>query len=159
MLGQSDLTKSIAEKLKSQGHTISVSESSTGGLISAALLSVAGASAYFKGGSVIYTLASRKIFLGLSKDDIEGLKPMTEMMALKFAEKTRKVLDSDWAIAELGIAGPTGSPYGVGPGNSVVAISGPKNSSIKIETGESNRENNMQAFTKQALQLLDVTLT
>ena len=159
MLGHPDLVISIAEKLKSKGHTISVSESSTGGLISAALLSVAGASAYFKGGSIIYTLASRKILLGLSKSDIEGLKPMTEMMALKFADKTRKVLDSDWAIAELGIAGPTGSPYGVGPGNSVVAISGPKSSSKRIETGESDRENNMQTFTKQTLQLLDETLT
>ena len=159
MLGHPDLVISIAEKLKSKGHTISVSESSTGGLISAALLSVAGASAFFKGGSIIYTLASRKILLGLSRSDIEGLKPMTEMMALKFADKTRKVLDSDWAIAELGIAGPTGSPYGIGPGNSVVAIAGPESSSIKIETGVSDRENNMQAFTEQALQLLNETLT
>ena len=159
MLGHPDLVISIAEKLKSKGHTISVSESSTGGLISAALLSVAGASAYFKGGSIIYTLASRKILLGLSRSDIEGLKPMTEMMALKFADKTRKVLDSDWAIAELGIAGPTGSPYGIRPGNSVVAIAGPESSSIKIETGVSDREKNMQAFTEQALQLLNETLT
>ena len=159
MLGQPDLLKSIAEKLKSKGQTISVSESSTGGLVSAALLSVPGASAYFKGGSVIYTLASRRIFLGLSKSDIEGLEPMTEKMAIKFADKTRAVLDSDWAIAELGIAGPTGSPYGIGPGNSVVAIAGPENSSIKIETGVSDREKNMQAFTEQALQLLNETLT
>ena len=159
MLGDPGLMISIAEKLKSKGHTISVSESSTGGLISAALLSVAGASAYFKGGSIIYTFASRKILLGLSRSDIEGLKPMTEMMALKFADKTRKVLDSDWAIAELGIAGPTGSPYGIGPGNSVIAIAGPESSSIKIETGVSDRENNMQAFTEQALQLLNETLT
>ena len=88
MLEQPDLLKSIAEKLKSKGQTISVSESSTGGLVSAALLSVPGASAYFKGGSVIYTLASRRIFLGLSKSDIEGLEPMTEKIALKFADKT-----------------------------------------------------------------------
>ena len=84
---------------------------------------------------------------------------MTEKIALKFADKTRAVLDSDWAIAELGIAGPTGSPYGIGPGNSVVAIAGPESSTIKIETGVSDREKNMQAFTEHALQLLNETLT
>ncbi|MDC0214467.1 CinA family protein [Gammaproteobacteria bacterium] len=155
----SKLCEPIADRLKANKQTISVSESSTGGLISAALLSIPGASAYYKGGSVIYTLASRKIFLNLSKQDVEGLEPMTESMALRFAEKTKEVLDSDWAIAELGIAGPTGSPYGVDPGTSVVAISGPSDNFVKIETGNTDRESNMIDFTKSALQLLSRTLT
>ena len=155
----SKLCEPIADRLKANKQTISVSESSTGGLISAALLSIPGASAYYKGGSVIYTLASRKIFLNLSKQDVEGLEPMTESMALRFAEKTKEVLDSDWAIAELGIAGPTGSPYGVDPGTSVVAISGPSDNFVRIETGNTDRESNMMDFTKSALQLLWRTLT
>ena len=154
----SKLCEPIADRLKANKQTISVSESSTGGLISAALLSIPGASAYYKGGSVIYTLASRKIFLNLSKQDVEGLEPMTESMALRFAEKTKEVLDSDWAIAELGIAGPTGSPYGVDPGTSVVAISGPSDNFVRIETGNTDRESNMMDFTKSALQLLSRTL-
>ena len=84
---------------------------------------------------------------------------MTESMALRFAEKTKEVLDSDWAIAELGIAGPTGSPYGVDPGTSVVAISGPSDNFVRIETGNTDRESNMMDFTKSALQLLSRTLT
>lgn len=155
----SKLCEPIADRLKANKQTISVSESSTGGLISAALLSIPGASAYYKGGSVIYTLASRKIFLNLSKQDVEGLEPMTESMALRFAEKTKEVLDSDWAIAELGIAGPTGSPYGVDPGTSVVAISGPSDNFVRIETGNTDRESNMMDFTKSALQLLSRALT
>jgi len=155
----SKLCEPIADRLKANKQTISVSESSTGGLISAALLSIPGASAYYKGGSVIYTLASRKIFLNLSKQEVEGLEPMTESMALRFAEKTKEVLDSDWAIAELGIAGPTGSPYGVDPGTSVVAISGPSDNFVRIETGNTDRESNMMDFTKSALQLLSRTLT
>ena len=155
----SKLCEPIADRLKANKQTISVSESSTGGLISAALLSIPGASAYYKGGSVSYTLASRKIFLNLSKQDVEGLEPMTESMALRFAEKTKEVLDSDWAIAELGIAGPTGSPYGVDPGTSVVAISGPSDNFVRIETGNTDRESNMMDFTKSALQLLSRTLT
>ena len=154
----SKLCEPIADRLKANKQTISVSESSTGGLISAALLSIPGASAYYKGGSVIYTLASRKIFLNLSKQDVEGLEPMTESMALRFAEKTKEVLDSDWAIAELGIAGPTGSPYGVDPGTSVVAISGPSDNFVRIETGNTDRESNMMDFTKSALHLLSRTL-
>ena len=155
----SKLCEPIADRLKANKQTISVSEPSTGGLISAALLSIPGPSAYYKGGSVIYTLASRKIFLNLSKQDVEGLEPMTESMALRFAEKTKEVLDSDWAIAELGIAGPTGSPYGVDPGTSVVAISGPSDNFVRIETGNRDRESNMMDFTKSALQLLSRTLT
>ena len=155
----SKLCEPIADRLKANKQTISVSESSTGGLISAALLSIPGASAYYKGGSVIYTLGSRKIFLNLSKQDVEGLEPMTESMALRFAEKTKEVLDSDWAIAELGIAGPTGPPYGVDPGTSVVAISGPSDNFVRIETGNTDRESNMMDFTKSALQLLSRTLT
>lgn len=155
----SKLCEPIADRLKANKQTVSVSESSTGGLISAALLSIPGASAYYKGGSVIYTLASRKIFLNLSKQEVEGLEPMTESMALRFAEKTKEVLDSDWAIAELGIAGPTGSPYGVDPGTSVVAISGPSDNFVRIETGNTDRESNMMDFTKSALQLLSRTLT
>ena len=54
------LAARVAEKLKERGDTIAVTESSTGGLISAALLSIPGASAYFVGGSVVYTLESRK---------------------------------------------------------------------------------------------------
>ena len=154
----SKLCEPIADRLKANKQTISVSESSTGGLISAALLSIPGASAYYKGGSVIYTLASRKIFLNLSQQDVEGLEPMTESMALRFAEKTKEVLDSDWAIAELGIAGPTGSPYGVDPGTSVVAISGPSDNFVRIETGNTDRESNMMDFTKSALHLLSRTL-
>ena len=155
----SRLSQPAANRLIASKQTISVSESSTGGLISAALLSIPGASAYYKGGSVVYTLSSRKIFLDLTKEDIVGLEPMTESMALRFAEKTRSRLNSDWAIAELGIAGPTGSPYGVGPGTSVIAIAGPKSNTVKIETSDNDRESNMMVFTKSALELLKTTIS
>src|SRR5688572_4413847 len=49
------LAEKIAARLQQRGETIAVSESSTGGLISAALLAVPGASAYFLGGAVVYT--------------------------------------------------------------------------------------------------------
>ena len=144
----------LAETLTARGETVAVAESSTAGLISASLLAVPGASAYFAGGSVIYTLASRRELLGIRKADVAGLEPLTEAMVMRFAERARHQLDATWGIAELGVAGPTGARYGHPAGLSVVGVSGPVNMSTTIETGSADREENMWAFTHAALQLL-----
>ena len=144
----------IAEVLKSRGETVAVAESSTAGLISATLLAVPGASAYYKGGSVIYTLASRKELLGITRADVEGLEPLTEAMVMRFAERARTQLDATWGIAELGVAGPTGARYGHPPGISVIAVDGPVKLSLTVTTGDDHRETNMWVFTERALDLL-----
>jgi PncC family amidohydrolase len=146
-------THAIGQILKASGDTVAVAESSTGGLIAASLLAVPGASAYFKGAAVVYTLESRKVLLGLGREDVENLKPMTEGMALAFAEKTRERLGATWGIAELGIAGPTGAPYGVPPGTSVIGIAGPSSHATTVSTGTRDREENMWAFTRAAMDL------
>jgi PncC family amidohydrolase len=148
----------VAELLKERGETVAVAETSTGGLISSAFLAVPGASAYYKGGSVIYTLESRKELLGINRSDVEGLKPMTEAMALLFAKVARVQLKATWSIAELGIAGPTGAPYGVDAGTSVIAVDGPHPMTITIATGSHNREENMWAFSAAAFQLFGRSL-
>ncbi|MFL2537609.1 MAG: CinA family protein [Candidatus Azotimanducaceae bacterium] len=147
-------TNKIGERLVERGHTVSIAESSTGGLISANLLSVAGASQFFLGGSVVYTLASRRVYLDLDREKLKGLKPLTEAMVLEFAASARAKLNATWGIAELGAAGPAGTPYGHGPGVSVIGVVGPKSASRTIETGSSNRIENMNAFTKAGLELL-----
>lgn len=152
------LAAGAAEALKRLEQTVAVAESSTGGLISAALLAVPGASAYFVGGSVVYTLESRKHVLGIRRADVEGLEPLTEAMVLRFAEKARAQLSTTWGIAELGVAGPTGARYGHPPGISVIGIAGPVTRSLLIETGDSDREKNMWAFTERALALFSDTL-
>ncbi len=126
----SSVCAAIACKLAASGHSVSVAESSTGGLIAANLLSVAGASSYFRGGSVIYTRESRRAFLDLDVTKLRGLKPLTETMVVEFAHAARLKLDATWGIAELGAAGPKGTPYGHAPGTSVVGISGPVDASI-----------------------------
>ncbi len=151
-------TAEIAKLLTARGETVAVAESSTAGLISASLLAVPGASAYFTGGSVIYTLASRRELLGVRKADVEGLEPLTEAMVMRFAERAREQLDATWGIAELGVAGPTGARYGHPPGISVIGISGPSERSTTVETGSADRERNMWTFTNAALELLRTTL-
>ena len=147
------MAEEVAELLRRRGDTIVVAETSTGGLISSALLAVPGASAYYKGGSVLYTYESRKKLLGIKGQDVEGLAPMSEAMVMAFAQKAQAQFVSTWAIAELGIAGPTGVAYGEA-GSSVIGIAGPNPVSALLNTGSSEREDNMWRFTGHALSLL-----
>lgn len=149
----------IAAKLKAKGETIGIAESSTAGLVSAALLAVPGASAYFMGGAVVYTRTSRAELLRVTEADLAGITPSTEVYALLFARKIRERLDTNWALGETGTAGPTGSRYGHPAGHSCVAVIGPAGEkSITIETGKADRAENMRAFSIAALDLLEKSL-
>ena len=152
----------IAAVLKARGETISVAESSTAGLISAALLAVGGASAYFMGGAVVYTRASRTELLRVTDEEfaaLKGITPSTEPYALLFARKIKERLATTWSVGETGTAGPTGSRYGHAAGHSCIAVIGPSGErSITVETGNSDRIDNMRAFTVAALDLLEKCL-
>lgn len=152
----------IAAALKARNETISVAESSTAGLISAALLAIAGASAYFMGGAVVYTRASRTELLRVTEAEfaaLTGITPSTEPYALLFARKIKERLDTKWAIGETGTAGPAGSRYGHAPGHSCIAVIGPKGDrAITVETGSPDRVANMGAFSIAALDLLEKSL-
>ncbi len=152
------MAEGAAARLKARKETISVAESSAGGIISAGLLSVPGASAYYAGGTVIYTKASRKIFLELNMEELKGLKPLTGEMALFFARAIQRTMNSDWGIAELGVAGPGGTPYSDEVGISVIALAGPSEVSETIITGHDDREKNMFEFSSRAFQLIESTL-
>ncbi len=148
------ITGPVGDRLKAAGQTLCVAESSTGGLISASLLAVPGASAYFTGGSVIYSLRSRKVLLQIRSEDFEGLEPLTEAMAMRFAQVARAQLNTTWAIAELGVAGPGAARYGHPAGMTVIAVDGPVSRAITVKTDSANREENMWAFSDAALTLL-----
>ena len=149
----------IAAKLKARNETISIAESSTAGLLSAALLAIPGASAYFMGGGVVYTRQSRSELLGVTEQELTGITPSTEPYALLFARKIRGKLATTWSIGETGTAGPTGSRYGHAPGHSSIAVIGPNGErSTTIETGKADRLDNMRAFSIAALDLLESAL-
>src|ERR1700677_1608877 len=149
----------IAERLVARGQTIAVSESSAGGLISAALVSAAGASRYYLGGGVIYTRKAMGALLDLTPAELEGIRSATEPMARLLAETVRTRLGADWGLAETGATGPTGNRYGDAAGHVCLAISGPRKASRVLETGSSDRMANMAAFTNAALELLEETLS
>ena len=151
----------IGAILKARGETISVAESSTAGMISAALLAVPGASAYFIGGAVVYTRQSRTELLRVTEAEfaaMAGITPSTEPYALLFARKAKERLSTTWAVGETGTAGPTGSRYGHAAGHSCIAVIGRVERAITVETGSADRVDNMRAFSVAALDLLEKSL-
>jgi PncC family amidohydrolase len=152
------LAASVAPLLKEAGHTIAVAESSAGGLISAALVAVPGASAYYLGGGVIYTLASRRGLLRISEDAMAGMRASTEAYALLKARTIRDHLGATWGLAETGASGPTGNRYGDAAGHACFAVTGPVERTITVETGQADREANMWTFAKAALELLETCM-
>ena len=148
------LAEKAAALLKARNQTLAVAESSAGGLINAALLALPGASAYCKGGMVMYT---RDALLGLrdvTPESLQGLRGGTEDNALFRARTIRAHLKADWGLSESGAAGPTGSRYGYAAGHCVLAVAGGMEKSLTLETASSDRQANMIAFGEAALKLL-----
>jgi len=144
--------------LKARTHTIAVSESSAGGLINAALVAVPGASAYYLGGSIIYTPKSRAVIAGITKEEMQGMRSASEPYALLLARRVREKLGTTWGLAETGASGPTGNRYGDAAGHACIAVSGPVEAAITVETGSADREANMWTFAQRALVLLEECL-
>ena len=143
----------LAALLRSRRETIGVVESSAGGLISAALLAQAGASDYFLGGAVVYTGAAREALLGITAEEMAGIRSASEPYALLLARRVRERLGTVWGLAETGAAGPTGNRYGDAAGHSCLALSGPRELVVTVETGSADRVENMRAFAAGAIAL------
>jgi len=147
----------VGALLKERGETVAVAESSAGGLVSAALLAVPGASAYFLGGGVIYTREARRVLLGLP-DEQTRMRGATEEYAQLVARTIRQNLDTTWGLSESGATGPTGNRYGNDAGHACFAIAGPVERATTLETGIADREENMRRFAIAALEYLEAAL-
>jgi PncC family amidohydrolase len=158
MDGLIELAGQVGERLKARGETLAVAESSAGGLISAALLAQAGASAYFVSGAVVYTLQAREGLMGITAADMAGMRSASEPYALLLARRLRERFGVTWGLAETGASGPSGNRYGDAAGHSCLAISGPAEFVRTIETGAADRQANMRVFAASALTLLHQNL-
>ena len=141
----------VGARLKECGETVAVADGSNGGLISAALLAVPGASAYFVGGAVLYTALSKERFLDLTHEQATEPRSSTEPHTLMLARRIRERLRTTWGLAETGATGPTGNRYGDAAGHACLAFTGPSERSTTIETGDSDRAANMDRFARAAL--------
>lgn len=152
------LGATVGELLKARKETIAVSESSAGGLINAALVAVPGASAYYLGGTVVYTVKGRIALLGLGKEAVAGMRSASEPYARLLAQTVRGNLATTWGLSETGASGPSGNRYGNAPGHACIAVSGPVDAVLTVETGSADREANMWTFARRALELLETCL-
>jgi PncC family amidohydrolase len=150
--------RAVAERLIARKESVAVAESSSGGLLSAALLSVPGASAYYLGGAVVYTGKARMSLLGLPREAVAGMRSASEPYALLLARTVRENFGAVWGLSETGAAGPSGNGYGDPAGHTCLAISGPAEASLTLRTGNSDRARNMVRFTLAALDLLAASL-
>jgi len=148
----------VGSLLKERRETVAVAESSTGGLIAASLLGVAGASAYFLGGAVVYTQTARRALLDIQDAAMAGIRASTEPYALLLGRTARTRFAATWAIAETGATGPTGNRYGDAAGHSCIAVVGTRERAMTLETGKSGRLANMHAFAAAALDFLEASL-
>jgi PncC family amidohydrolase len=148
------LAETIAPRLIARRETIAIAESSTGGLIAAALLAVPGASAYFLGGAVVYTKSARAALLGFGDAEMQTMRAATEAYALFIARRVRDRHGAVWGLGETGATGPTGNRYGDPAGHTCIGVTGPVERAITLRTGSADRQANMEAFAKRALELL-----
>ena len=148
------IAEKIAARLKERSETLAVAESSAGGLISAALVAQPGASLFYVGGTVVYTLESRRTLLEIPDEAVKGIRASTEPYALLAARAIRERLGATWGISESGASGPTGNRYGDPPGHACIAVSGAVERELTIETSRDDRVENMLVFAERALGLL-----
>ncbi len=149
------MAASVGALLKETQQSIAVTESSCGGLISASLVAVPGASAYYVGGAVVYTRTSQRGLLQVPDEAMADIRASSEPYALLNARTVRESLGTTWALSETGASGPTGNRYGDSAGHACIAVAGPVERAITVETGDADREANMWVFARAALDLLE----
>ena len=149
------LGSTVGALLTERRQTLAIAESSAGGLINAALVAVPGASNYYLGGCVIYTATGREALAGIGPADMQGMRSASEPFAQLLARRVREKLGTTWGLAETGASGPRGNRYGDPAGHACVAVSGPVEAVITIETRSAEREANMWTFARRAVELLE----
>jgi nicotinamide-nucleotide amidase len=152
------ISERVAALLTQRKETVAVAESAAGGLITAALLAVPGASAYCLGGAVIYTRQAWEAVRDFEEGVLQGYRSATEQNALIRARVARDRFKATWGVGETGAAGPTGNRYGDPAGHAWVAVAGPREQAVRVATGDTERLANMHAFAAAALRLLEESL-
>lgn len=157
------LVAEIASILRSKNQTLAVSEAACGGLLSAYMVSVPGASDFYIGGKLVYLLRQRLKLSGWNDEEISQYMGPLEQVVLKLARTTKYELGLTYVLSETGFAGPTTDLHlrsdndkgSVAVGTVYLGLSGPKGdvSSCRA-TGSGNRAENMVEFARLGLQFL-----
>ena len=147
------LSREIQQYLYESGMTLGTAESCTGGRIAEAIISVPGASDYFKGGSISYTNDVKEKVLGIDSQLLKEKTAVCEDVAIAMVKGAIRVLNVDFAISTTGVAGPGGGTHEIPVGTIWIAC-GNKDNIVTMKLEEDyGRDINLAIATSKALQL------
>src|ERR1700742_2749071 len=127
------IAEQVAARCTARKETMAAASSSTGGLISASLLAVPGASAYFLGGAVVYTRDARRLLAEITDNEMKGIRSASEPYAKLLASQVRQQFSADWGLSETGATGPTGNRYGDAADYSCMGVAGAEALAMTLE--------------------------
>ena len=147
------ISREVSELLWESEKTVATAESCTGGRVAEAIIAVPGASKYFKGGIICYVNEVKESLLGVSHELLEEKTAVCEEVAIAMVEGACKALNTDYAIAATGIAGPTGGTKDIPVGTIWLACGAPgKIMTCKVEE-DHGRDINLAIATNKDMQL------
>ena len=147
------ISREISQLLWEREQTLATAESCTGGRIAEAIISVPGASKYFKGGIISYTNEIKERLLGVSHELLEEKTAVCEEVAIAMVKAACRALTTDLEIAATGYAGPTGGTKEIPIGTIWLACgSADKVKTFKVEE-DHGRDINLAIATKKAMQI------
>ena len=148
------ISREVNELLWEREKTVSTAESCTGGRIAEAIIAVPGASKYFKGGIICYVNEVKENLLGVSHEVLEEKTAVCEEVAIAMVKGACKTLNTDYAVAATGIAGPGGGTKEIPVGTIWLAVGTPDNVvTFKIEEDQ-GRDINLTVATTKAMTML-----
>ena len=147
------ISREVSQLMWEMEKTVSTAESCTGGRIAEAIIAVPGASKYFKGGIISYVNEIKETLLGVSAQVLEEKTAVCEEVAIQMVQGACKSLNTDYAIAATGVAGPTGGTKDIPVGTIWLACgSREKQVTLKVEE-DHGRDINLAIATNKAMQM------
>ena len=147
------ISREISQLLWEQEKSVSTAESCTGGRIAEAIISVPGASKYFKGGIISYVNEVKENLLGVSHQTLEEQTAVCEEVAIQMVIGACKALNTDYAISATGVAGPTGGTKEI-PVGTIWLACGNKDRVVTCKVEEDHgRDINLAIATSRAMQM------
>ena len=148
------LAQVVGRQLQNRGETVSTAESCTAGRVAADLTAVAGASAWFIGGAVVYANAEKMRQCGVSEEVLGTYGAVSDKVARALAEGIRERTGTTWGVATTGVAGPAGGTPDKPVGTVHIAVAGPSGTTSRALQLPFDRARNLQMTTALALDLL-----
>ena len=144
----------VVEMLRARGEHVSFAESLTGGLVTARLVSVPGASNVLDEAHVTYADAAKRRILGVRQQTLDNYTAVSAQCAREMAEGARRISGASWGVSTTGYAGPDGGADGTPVGTVYVAVAGAEGTQVQACRFTGDRASIRAQAATRALELL-----